>query len=217
MILRIAWVCNGIDRGAGLGLIHALNPFNKQRFMAQVNSIRKGNVINYNGEPCLVLECVVRTPPNLRAFCQMQLRNLKTGKVIHNRTNASDSYDVLHKEIRELELSYINQGVYSFMDNETFESVELDGKIIEDAKDFLVVGATYEVFYVEQVPMGIQLPAAIEMKVVEAPEAVRGDSSGNVQKPVTLETGLVVRTPLFIKEGDVIRVSTEERTYLSRA
>jgi len=185
--------------------------------MAQVNSIRKGNVINYNGEPCLVLECTVRTPPNLRAFCQMQLRNLKTGKVIHNRTNASDSYDVLHKETRELELSYINQGVYSFMDNETYESIELDGKIIEDSKDFLVEGATYEVFFVEAEPMGINLPAAVEMKVINAPDAVRGDSSGNVQKPVTVETGLIVRTPLFIKEGDVIRISTEDKTYLSRA
>jgi elongation factor P len=185
--------------------------------MAQVNSIRKGNVIKYNGEPCLVLECVVRTPPNLRAFCQMQMRNLITGKVIHNRTNANDSYDVLHKEIKEMELSYINQGVYSFMDNETYESTELDGKIIEDAKDFLVVGLTYEVFYVESTPMGINLPAAVEMKVIEAPDAVRGDSSGNVLKPVTLETGLIVRTPLFIKEGDVIRVSTEEKTYLSRS
>jgi elongation factor P len=116
-----------------------------------------------------------------------------------------------------MELSYINQGVYSFMDNETYESTELDGKIIEDAKDFLVVGLTYEVFYVESTPMGINLPAAVEMKVIEAPDAVRGDSSGNVLKPVTLETGLIVRTPLFIKEGDVIRVSTEEKTYLSRS
>jgi elongation factor P len=185
--------------------------------MAQVNSIRKGNVINYNGEPCLVLECTVRTPPNLRAFCQMQMRNLKTGKVIHNRTNANDSYDVLHKEVREMELSYINQGVYNFLDPQTFEAIDLDGKIIDDSKDFLVEGATYEVFFVENEPMGINLPAAVEMKVTNAPDAVRGDSSGNVQKTVTVETGLVVRTPLFIKEGDVIRISTEDRSYLSRA
>ena len=185
--------------------------------MAQVNTIRKGNVINYNGDPCLVLECVVRTPPNLRAFCQMQMRNLKTGKVIHNRTNASDSYDVLHKETRKLELSYINQGIYSFMDNDTFESIELDGKIIEDTKDFLVEGGNYEVFYVEGEALGINLPAAVEMKVIEAPDAVRGDTSGNVQKPVKVETGLIVRTPIFIKQGDIIRISTEDKTYLSRA
>lgn len=181
-----------------------------------VNNIRKGNVIKYNGDPCIVLENVIRTPPNLRSFCQMSLRNLSTGKVIHNRTNVGDSYEVLHKEVKTMEYSYENQGLYNFMDPETFESVDLDKEVVGDALDFLSPNKTYEIFYVDGKALGINLPASVEMLVTEAPDAIRGDTSGNVQKTVVLETGLNVRVPIFIKTGDVIKISTEDKSYLGR-
>lgn len=183
----------------------------------KVNKISRGNVIEYNSEPCLVIECKIVAPPNMSALCQMTLKNLRTGKTIHNRTNVGDSYEVLHKEIKELEFSYENQGMYAMMDLETFETIELSEEVVGDAKDFLIEGKKYQVFFVDGSPLGVELPASIEMKVVEAPEVVRGDTSGNVQKTVVMETGIEVKTPQFIKAGEIIKIRPEDRSYLGRA
>lgn len=182
-----------------------------------VSKIGKGNVIDYNKEPCFVLERTIHTPPNLSSFCTMQLRAVRTSKVIHVRTNVGDSFDVLHKEIKKMEYSYESQGMYAFMDLESYEQIELDEGIVAPAKEFLVMNKEYQIFFVDGMPMGIELPPSIELTVTEAPDAVRGDTSGNVQKTVVTETGLEVRTPIFIKTGDVIKVSTDDKTYQGRA
>lgn len=183
----------------------------------KVNKISRGNVIEYNNEPCLVVECKIVAPPNMSALCQMQLKNLRTGKTIHNRTNVGDSYEVLHKEIKDLEYSYENQGMYAFMDLQTYETIELSADVVGEAKDFLIEGKQYQVFYVDNNPIFVELPGSIEMKVIEAPDAVRGDTSGNVQKTVVLETGIEVRTPIFIKQGDIIKIRPEDKSYQGRA
>jgi len=185
--------------------------------MAKVNTIKRKNVIRYNSEPCLVLECVIRTPPNLTSFCQMVLRNLKTGKKINVRCPVSESYDLLNNDIRAVEFSYENQGVYYFMDDKSFESYEINGELIEDDIPFLIPNHQYELFIVEGNPLAVNVPAVVEMKVVEAAQALRGDTSGNAQKPVKLETGMTLMVPLFIKEGDTVRVKTEDKSYQGRA
>ena len=117
--------------------------------MAKVNTIKRKNVIRYNNDPCIVNECVIRTPPNLTSFCQMTLRNLVNGKVVHVRCPVSESFDVLPTEQRKVEYSYENQGIYAFMDNDTFELIELNREIIEDAINYLVPGNEYELYYVD--------------------------------------------------------------------
>lgn len=102
------------------------------------------------------------------------------------------------------------------MDPETFEDVVIDEKLVEDAKDFLSEGNSVDVLYVQDQPVQVQLPASVELEVVEAPDAIKGDTSGAALKPVTLSTGLVVQTPLFVKTGDRIKVSTSEKSYLGR-
>jgi len=183
----------------------------------KVNKISRGNVIEYEKQPCLVIECKIVAPPNMAALCQMTLKNLKTGKVIHNRTNVGDSYEVLHKEIKELEYSYANGDTYAFMDLETYETIELGEEVVADSKDFLVEGSSYQIFFVDGNALGVELPPSIEMKVIEAPEVVRGDTSGNLQKTVVLETGVEVKTPPFIKVGEVIKVRPDDKSYLGRA
>ncbi len=182
-----------------------------------VSQIRKKNVVKYNGEPCIVVEATVRTPPNLTSYFQMTIRNLMTGKVSHIRTNVGESFDVLITEIRKLEYSYQDQDVYNFLDTTTFENYELTKSMVEDSLDYIVLGHSYDILFIEGRPVRIDLPTTVEMKVVEAPDAVRGDSSGNVLKPVTVETGKIIRVPLFIKRDDVIRVNTESGEYLGRA
>ncbi|MDR2863843.1 MAG: elongation factor P [Puniceicoccales bacterium] len=182
-----------------------------------VNNIRKKNVIRYNGDICLVLECNIRTPPNNASYCQMELRSLSSGRLVPVRTSIGASFETLENSVAKLELSYEADGNFVFMNTATFEETYVPRALIEDSAGFLVPGQTYDIMVVDGKPMSVSLPAAVEIKVVDAPPAVKGDTSGNVLKPVTLETGLVVNVPLFIKAGESIRVSTENKAYLGRA
>lgn len=182
-----------------------------------VNNIKRKNIIRYNNDLCLVLECQVRTPPNNASYCQMELRSLANGRVIPVRTNIGASFDVLENTIKRLELSYQADGNYVFMDPESFEECPISAGTLKDSEGFLVEGQTYDILFVEEKPVTVNLPAAIEVKVVEAPPAVKGNTSGNAQKSVTIETGLTVMVPLFIENGETIRISTEDKSYLGRA
>ena len=103
------------------------------------------------------------------------------------------------------------------MDPESFEDIILEESLVEDAKDFLVETQAYSILHVDGRPISIDLPASIEMTVTESAEGVKGDTASNVQKPATLETGLTVQVPLFIKEGETIKVNTADRSYAGRA
>ena len=120
-------------------------------------------------------------------------------------------------ERKNLEFSYEDRGVYSFMDLETYESIELNPDILEDAIDFLVPNTEYEILFVDGNPVQLILPSTVELKVIESPEGIRGDTASNVQKPATLETNLTVQVPLFIKEGEVIKVNTSDKSYSGRS
>ena len=103
------------------------------------------------------------------------------------------------------------------MDPETFEDVILQESLVESAKDFLVETQSYSILHVDDKPISIDLPSTIEMKVTESAEGVKGDTASNVQKPATLETGMTIQVPLFIKEGEAIKVNTIDRSYGGRA
>jgi elongation factor P len=185
--------------------------------MASANELRRRTMVRYNGDMCLVEEIVVRTPPNNRAYVQMELRSLTSGKAFPIRTNVSEEFEVLENRSKTLEFSYENQGEYVFMDPNTFDTYELQKSVIESALDFISPGQKYEVLFVEDNPVRIDLPASVEMKVAEAMDAVGGNTSGNVRKIVKLETGLEVEVPLFIKTGDIIKVNTDDKKYQGRA
>ena len=182
-----------------------------------VNTLRKKNVIKYNGELVLVLDCVVRTPPNLRAFCQMQLRSLKTGRAFPVRCNANEQFELLRNDFRSLEYNYDNRDVYVFMDQKTYDTVEISREMLKDVVDFLVVNQVYDVMFVDDQPVMVDLPASVIMRVTEAPDAIRGDTSSKTTKTIKLETGLEVQAPLFIKTDELIKINTEDRTYQGRA
>ena len=147
----------------------------------------------------------------------MSLRSLVTGKVIYVRDPVSASYEVLPTDIRKLEYSYEAQGDYVFMDPESFEEFTLSRALVEDALKYMVPNQAYEVMFVDGKPIVLNLTSTVDMKVIEAPEGLRGDTSGNAQKTVKVETGIDIRTPLFIKTGDIIRINTEDGSYAGRA
>lgn len=185
--------------------------------MPSANDIRKGQVVRFNNEPHLVMETQHRTPGNLRAFVQAKLRNLRNGRSLDQRFTSTESIEVLTTDRRTLEFSYTDRKSYAFMDPNSFETVELDATLIGDARSYLVPNGKIEVLFVDGNPVAINLPSSVALKVTEAAEGIRGDTASNVQKPVTCETGLSVQAPLFIKAGDIIKVSTADGSYLGRA
>ncbi len=185
--------------------------------MASPTDVRKGKVLNYQGSPHLVLDVLHRTQGRQAGFMQVTMRNLNTGASTNTKIRTTDSVEIMHTDMVKLEFSYIDADGYHFMDPETFEDIILDEDLVEDAKDFLVETQAYSVLHVDDKPISIELPASLEMKVIESAEGVKGDTASNVQKPATLETGLTIQVPLFIKAGDVLKVSTSERSYMGRA
>lgn len=183
----------------------------------QATNLRKGMVIRYNNDPHKTLEVQHRTPGNLRAFVQASLRNLKSGRSIDVRFGSTDSVEQLSTDTKRLEFSYIDRGTYVFIDPQSYESVELADELISDAKNYLVPNTHVDVQYVDDKPISVDLPSSVSLKIVESAEGVKGDSANNVQKPAKLETGLVISVPLFIKEGETVKVNTTTGEYLGRA
>ncbi len=185
--------------------------------MANANELRKGMCIRYNSNPAIVLEVQHRTPGNLRAFVQAIIRYIGTGKSADVRFGSTDKVETVDVERKELEFSYKDQGGYHFMDPESYETITFDASFIGDTKDYLTENLKCEVLYVEGKAASIQLPSSVVLTVTESAEGVKGDSANNVQKPATLETGKTITVPLFVKEGEKIKVSTETGGYMGRA
>jgi elongation factor P len=184
--------------------------------MPSPTDIRKGKVILYNGTPHLVLEMLHRTQGRQAGFVQVTLRNLSSGSSTTTKLRSTDSVEILMTDTRKMELSYIDQEGWHFMDPETFEDVVLAASLLEDSKGFLSEGNSVDVLFVDGEPVQVQLPASVELEVTEAPDAIKGDTSGSAMKPVTVSTGLIIQTPLFVKTGDTIKVSTADKSYLGR-
>jgi len=185
--------------------------------MALANDLRKGMAIRYNGNPAIVLEVQHRTPGNLRAFVQAIIRYISTGKSADVRFGSSDKVETVDVSRSQLEFSYKDQTGFHFMDPETYDSVSLNDDLLKDAKEYLVENLKVEVLSIEGRPVQVDLPSSVVMKVTESADGVRGDSANNVQKPAVLETGLQIQVPLFIKEGELIKVDTRNGAYMGRA
>jgi elongation factor P len=185
--------------------------------MATANDLRRGMAINYNGDISVVQDSQHRTPGNLRAFVQASLRSIKTGKTSDVRFSSTEKIDVVPMMTRKMDFSYKDGEDFVFSDPENYETVTLPPEIVGDAKDYLVENAPVTVTFVDEKAVSIEMPSSVILTVADAPEGIRGDSANNVQKAVTLETGITVQAPLFIKTGERIKVDTRTRKYMERA
>jgi elongation factor P len=185
--------------------------------MALANDLRKGMAIRYNGNPAIVLEVQHRTPGNLRAFVQVIIRYIGTGKSADVRFSSTEKVDLVEVNRQELEFSYSDQTGYHFMDPDTYETITLNESLLTDAKDYLVENLKVNVLSIEGRPAQVELPPTVELTITESAEGVKGDSANNVQKPATLETGKVINVPLFIKEGEKVKIDTRTGAYMGRA
>jgi len=199
------------------GLDYIPNPFPNTLHMALANDLRKGMAIRYNGNPAIVLEVQHRTPGNLRAFVQVIVRYIGTGKSADIRFSSTEKVDLVDVNRQELEFSYSDPQGFHFMDPETYETITLNAELLADSKDYLVENMKINVLSLEGRPAQVELPATVELTVVESADGVKGDSANNVQKPAKLETGKMITVPLFIKEGEKVRIDTRTGTYMGRA
>jgi elongation factor P len=185
--------------------------------MAAANDLRKGMAIKYNGNAAIVLEVHHRTPGNLRAFVQAIIRYINTGKSADVRFGSTDKVELIDIDRKQLEFSYKDRNGFHFMDPETYDTITLQENLIGDAQDYLVENISVEVLYAEGKPVQVELPSSVNLKVVESPEGLRGDTASNVTKPAVLESGKTINVPLFIKEGEIVKIDTRTGAYMGRA
>ena len=184
--------------------------------MATTSDLKVGLVITFNNDLHEVLNVEHRTPGNLRAFYQVKMRNLKNGKMIENRFRSGEEIQVERLEQKTYQFLYKSNDEYYFMDMETYDQTDLPEDIIGEQGQFLKEGMEVQIMFHDGKALFMEMPPHIELKVISAPPAVKGNTASNITKPVTVETGAVINAPLFIEENDIIRIDTRTSEYLER-
>ena len=182
-----------------------------------VINLRKGHAVRHNNDVCLVIEHELKTPPRMASYVQMSIRSVASKKVSNLRLTSNDSMDGVMLERDSHEYSYKDSSGFHFLHPESYEDTIVHEDLIEPIKNYLIDGELYTLLIADGSVVAIDLPQTMVMKVTESSEGVKGDSANNVFKPATLQTGLVVQVPLFINEGESIKVNTEDNAYLGRA
>ena len=185
--------------------------------MISATQMRPGMVVKFNNDLFSVFSVAHRTPGNLRGFVQAKMRNLRSGTMIEHRFSSEDKVEKAQLEQHEMEYLYDDGEYYYFMNIENYEQMHLMKDLLGDATLYLIPQLKVTVEFYEGKPMSVELPATVDMTVVETEPGLKGATVSNVTKPAKLETGLVVQVPPFITEGEKIRVNTAEGTYQERA
>ena len=181
------------------------------------NQFRNGMHIEVDGSVWRIVEFQHVKPGKGGAFVRTKLKNLDSGAVVDRTFRAGEKFSRVHTEVKNVQYLYDAGDEVVFMDQETYEQIQLPRDTVGDDLEFLQPSSTVQMLAVDGRPAGVQLPSAVELKVVETQPGVKGDTVTNVTKPAKLETGAVVQVPLFVNEGETIRVDPREGRYISRA
>lgn len=185
--------------------------------MINVNDIKNGMTIMIDGDIYQVVEFLHVKPGKGSAFMKTKLRNLRSGGIIERTFNTNVKFEKANINKQNVNYLYNTGDTYYFMNMDTYEQLELSSDQIGDAKNFLIENMSVYVILYEGELLGIDLPDKVELEVVSTEPAVRGNTTNNALKDATLETGLVVKVPLFIDKGEKILVTTADGKYSSRA
>ena len=183
----------------------------------QAGELRPGMAINFNGQIHVVTEYQHVTPGNWRAMVQTTLKNLKTGKTVKNRFRPQDSVEAVMLESKDCQYLYHNDGQYYFLDLEDYHNHAVSAEIVGERSHFLAENLEVKLSINEGVVVDLEMPASVLLKVLETEPGSRGDTVTNVMKFATVETGYSIQVPIFIKQGEVIKVDTRTGQYLSRS
>jgi len=185
--------------------------------MATTTSIVKGLAISWKHGSWLVAEAQFVNPGKGAAFTRCKMKNLKTGQVVENTFRSGEAVEVIDVERKKCQYLYNDGNDYHFMDNDSYEQFSLDSETVGDEKKFLIDNTECYAMHIDGTPVSIQLHGKMAFKVISTPPGVKGDTATGGSKEATIETGAVIKVPLFIKEGEKIIVNTEEGNYVGKA
>lgn len=184
--------------------------------MLNFNEIKTGRVIKVNGEPYIIIKTDHHKMGRGGAVLKTKCRNLINGSILEKTFQGVEKAEEAETQTKKANFLYKDKDEAFFMDNESYEQFSLQVEEIGDSARFLKDGTDVDVLYFEGRPVSISLPIKMEFKVVSAPPGVKGNSAGNINKVVEIETGAKINAPMFINEGDLIRVNTDTGEYVER-
>lgn len=184
--------------------------------MAKASEVKSGNILRFNGELVQVEEFLHRTPGNLRAFYQSRMRNVKTGKLVEYRFRTDEEVTICRVETSDYQYLYEDGDFLVVMDNTTFEQFNIPRPLFGDAIKFLKEGMNVIIAFESDEPIMAQMPQSVELEITYTEPAVKGDTSTNALKYATVETGVEIKVPMFINQGDKVKVDTRTGDYIER-
>lgn len=185
--------------------------------MISSNDFRTGVTVEIDGNVWQVVDFQHVKPGKGAAFVRAKMKNVQTGSVVERTFNAGEKVPKAHIDRRDMQYLYESDGAYNFMDNETYEQITMTDEQLGDARKFLKENMNIGVMFFQGLVIGVDVPNSVELVVVETDPGIRGDTATGGTKPAKLETGYVVKVPLFINEGDVLRIDTRTGDYIERA
>ncbi len=178
---------------------------------------RKGLKIEIDGKPFIIVESQHVKPGKGGAFVRTKMKNLETGQVLEQTFRSGAKVDKPDLEQKNMQYLYLEGTQYVFMDNDTYDQVFIEGDFLGDAVNYMLPNINVDVLFFNGKPIGVDLPISVEMTVTHTEPGVKGDTATGVTKPATLETGLVINVPLFVNEGDLLKIDTRTGEYMERA
>lgn len=184
--------------------------------MYATTDFRKGLKIEYNGKPFVIVDFQHVNPGKGSAFVRTKLRNLETAQVLEITFKAGDKVPVPDLENREMQYLYNDGTKYTFMDNASFDQVNLTNEELGDAKDWIIENSIVKVTYFQGRPVTVELDNFVELEVVETQPNIKGDTSGGGGKPAKMQTGVTVTVPFHINVGDILKIDTRTGDYVEK-
>lgn len=185
--------------------------------MISAGDFRNGVTFDMDGNVFQIVEFQHVKPGKGAAFVRAKIRNVISGSVVERTFNPSDKFPPAFVERKEMQYLYEDSGLYYFMDNESYENVPISADVLGDAFKFVKENMDCKVLSYKGSVFGVEPPTFVELKITKTDPGFKGDTAQNALKPATLETGAEVMVPMFIDEGEIIRVDTREGAYMSRA
>lgn len=183
----------------------------------KASDLRNGVKVEHDGDIWVVSEVMHRTPGNLRAFVQARMTSLTNGRNRDERFRSTEQVRAADLETKKMQFLYREDHFLNFMDQETYDQIQIDTAMVGESAGYLTDGLEVMVQFRDGKPLGVELPAKVVLKIIETEPGVKGDTVSNVTKAAKTEAGKVVQVPIFVNEGESIRVSTATGEYVERA
>ncbi len=185
--------------------------------MIATNDFKRGIKIDYKGEPCEIIGFQHVKMGRGGAYVKTKLKGLRSGKIIEETFSSGEKFPKADLEEKEMQFLYTQDNLFYFMDMDTYEQLPLTREQLDNAVMFLKENMNVKILYFRDQPLTVEIPIFVELKVVETEPGFKGDTASGGSKPAKLETGVNIKVPFHINEGDIVKVDTRTSTYIERA